>query len=140
MWLFLSFGFFSIVKDRENEGHVLVRARMEKHLKSLCEKAKFDDVEIVSTPTADYPYRIYIDGGMFFDAILPLMQEYLADNFKNSIPKDEVAYHDACMDVWCDMRQLQAPRYVDRSDIGIFASDKPMSKKNRDAIISGRKR
>jgi hypothetical protein len=55
MWIFTETGFVSAVQHRENPDYLMVRARDAQSLESL---ATMISVEIKSTPTADYPYRL----------------------------------------------------------------------------------
>jgi hypothetical protein len=56
MWLFTSFGFVSIVQDRDNPHNLLVRARVADHLQSLFPKS-----QVLATPYADYRYRAIVN-------------------------------------------------------------------------------
>lgn len=69
MWLFTQHGFFSATKNHDDD-RIMVRARCKQHLVNLI--ARFEDDEevdqltkaekkIITTPDADYRYRIIID-------------------------------------------------------------------------------
>ena len=103
MWLFVNTGFISIVEH--DADHLAVRARDSLSLSSL---AQSYDVEIRSTPTADYPYRIFLSKDQF--------KNYLHNqagliNYKNF--KSEVAitrgkkFSDALLKVWSAMHLVE---------------------------------
>ena len=60
MWLFTTTGFISIVEH--DADHLVVRARDRFSLSLL---AQSYDMDIRSTPTADYPYRLYLSKDQF---------------------------------------------------------------------------
>jgi hypothetical protein len=57
MWLFLPFGFYSIVQHRLDSNVLLVRARARADLVALLEYVGLR-APIQRTPEADYPYRV----------------------------------------------------------------------------------
>ena len=103
MWLFTTTGFISIVED--NADQLTVRARDSFSLSPL---AQSYNVEIRSTPTADYPYRIFLSKDQF--------KNYLHNqtgliNYKNF--KSEVAitrgkkFANALLSVWSAMHEVE---------------------------------
>ena len=103
MWLFTTIGFISIVED--DADHLVVRARDSFSLSPL---AQSYNVEIRSTPTADYPYRIFLSKDQF--------KNYLHNqtgliNYKNF--KSEVAitrgkkFANALLSVWSAMHEVE---------------------------------
>ena len=103
MWLFTTTGFISIVEH--DADHLAVRARDSFSLSPL---AQSYDVEIRSTPTADYPYRIFLSKDQF--------KNYLHNqtgliNYKNF--KSEVAitrgkkFANALLSVWSAMHEVE---------------------------------
>lgn len=60
MWLFTTTGFISIVEHDANQ--LVVRARDSLSLSPL---AQSYDLDIRSTPTADYPYRLLLSKDQF---------------------------------------------------------------------------
>ena len=103
MWLFTTTGFISIVEDDADQ--LIVRARDSFSLSPL---AQSYNVEIRSTPTADYPYRIFLSKDQF--------KNYLHNqagliNYKNF--KSEVAitrgkkFADALLSVWSAMHEVE---------------------------------
>ena len=103
MWLFTTTGFISIVEDDADQ--LIVRARDSFSLSPL---AQSYNVEIRSTPTADYPYRIFLSKDQF--------KNYLHNqagliNYKNF--KSEVAitrgkkFANALLSVWSAMHDVE---------------------------------
>ena len=103
MWLFTTTGFISIVEH--DADHLVVRARDSFSLSPL---AQSYNVEIRSTPTADYPYRIFLSKDQF--------KNYLHNqtgliNYKNF--KSEVAitrgtkFANALLSVWSAMNEVE---------------------------------
>lgn len=103
MWLFTTNGFISIVEH--DADHLVVRARDSFSLSPLVQSY---NVEIRSTPTADYPYRIFLSKDQF--------KNYLHNqagliNYKNF--KSEVAitrgkkFSDALLKVWSAMHLVE---------------------------------
>lgn len=85
MWLFLPFGFFSIVAHRDHDDALLVRARAHKDLELL--RARLDnrqDRVIGHTPKADYPYRMTVTRAELDVMMTQFIQdELLYYNFKS---------------------------------------------------------
>jgi hypothetical protein len=100
LWIFTNQGFISAVTDFNSQGHLLVRARAQKHLTALFPKAK-----VAKTPDADYLYRASIPQAEVARVIAEQVQAVDYTNFKNSIPDDE--YHTACSSVWHVMHRYQ---------------------------------
>lgn len=103
MWLFTTTGFISIVEH--DADHLAVRARDSFSLSPLVQSY---NVEIRSTPTADYPYRIFLSKDQF--------KNYLHNqagliNYKNF--KSEVAitrgkkFANALLSVWSAMHEVE---------------------------------
>lgn len=103
MWLFTTNGFISIVEH--DADHLVVRARDSFSLLPLVQSY---NVEIRRTPSADYPYRIFLSKDQF--------KNYLHNqagliNYKNF--KSEVAitrgkkFSDALLKVWSAMHLVE---------------------------------
>ena len=110
MWLFCKSGFFSAVLDFDNPDRVLVRARfngdLERLLKNMPSHAK---VEILHTPDADYPYRMFVKKSDWEMAVLTEAEDMDYTNFKNAV-HDGTARDAAYMRVWTEMRLAQPRR------------------------------
>ena len=62
MWVFTETGFVSAVRHRSEKDKLVVRARDQKSLESLSNSVGLD---IVDTPSNDYPYRVFVDDVVF---------------------------------------------------------------------------
>ena len=80
MWICDNEGFLSIVKNRNDDETLLVRARTEKHLLSI-----FPYCELFTDAHADYPYRAYIDRNEVAEVIAMRLMQIDYDNFKGSV-------------------------------------------------------
>ena len=103
MWLFTTSGFISIVE--KDASHLAVRARDSLSLSSL---AQSYDVEIRSTPTADYPYRIFITKDQFKNWLSNQPGQIQYKNFKSevSITRGK-KFSDALLKVWSAMHSVE---------------------------------
>ena len=62
MWIFTETGFVSAVRHFSEKDKLVVRARDQKSLESLSNSVGLD---IVETPSNDYPYRVFVDDVVF---------------------------------------------------------------------------
>lgn len=108
MWVFTTFGFFSIVAHRTRPMDVLIRARDRSDLRALVKRLPKPHPRIHDTPGADYAFRAIVPR----DAIGTRLNETAADlnydNFKNAVSKEQGPrrahlYHD----VWEALLPLQ---------------------------------
>ena len=103
MWLFTTTGFISIVEHDADQ--LVVRARDRFSLSLL---AQSYDVEIRSTPTADYPYRVLITKDQFKNFLHN--QAGLIDykNFKSqvSVVRGKV-FSNTLLSVWSTMHEVE---------------------------------
>jgi hypothetical protein len=101
MWIFLNDAFLSIVADRDDKTHLLVRARVAGDIERV-----FPDATVSHTPRADYAYRASLPRKVVAQVIAGRVEEIAYQNFKNSV-RDH-ARHDAYMSVWGVMHRYQA--------------------------------
>lgn len=98
MWIATNKGWLSIVKHRDKQDILLVRARNKNHIESI-----FEDAEVYEDANADYPYRadlhLYTVGAVIDDLLMNINY----DNFKASV--DDYHYHHALVGVWEEMYQ-----------------------------------
>jgi hypothetical protein len=96
MWIATNKGWLSIVRHRNKENTLLVRARNKNHIESI-----FEDAEVYEDANADYPYRadihLYTVGTVIGDLLMGINY----DNFKASV--DDYHYHHALVGVWDEM-------------------------------------
>lgn len=105
MWIFTPQGFISAVADRNNPEKIVVRARNPDHLRTM-----FPDEVISETNQGDYPARVFIDRGRFAGWLYVQAYDLDYTNFKDAIPEDAPAYHDACVGVWAQMHDIEPER------------------------------
>jgi hypothetical protein len=86
MWLFLPFGFFSVVVNGRNYKQLMVRARNRADLERLLSRYP-RKAEILHTPNADYPYRIVVPRGSFARFMAKEVETMQTDNFKSAAMK-----------------------------------------------------
>lgn len=99
MWLFLPFGFFSIVAHVHDRDHLIVRARARRDLEEFTRRAlalhhkligHVDDRIMTISVTADhdYPFRLLITRGELSDFMADYVERELQQtNFKASVYK-----------------------------------------------------
>jgi KaiC/GvpD/RAD55 family RecA-like ATPase len=105
MWIFTETGFVSAVRHYSEKDKLVVRARDEKSLESL---ANYVGLEIVSTPSNDYPYRVLVADAVFATWLSKQTMAVDYTNFKNRV--HETRGHDfsgALMGVWETMHQVE---------------------------------
>ncbi|OED40237.1 hypothetical protein ACH42_17130 [Endozoicomonas sp. (ex Bugula neritina AB1)] len=100
MWIFTSDGMISIVRHREETQTFMVRARQPEVLQAL-----FPESEVITTPEADYRYRINVCQSDLIELITDELEDLQYDNFKNNITDHD--YHMACGRVWSVMYNYQ---------------------------------
>ena len=93
MWIATNKGWLSIVRHRDKQGILLVRARNKNHIESI-----FEDAKVYVDDKADYPYRADIEEVEVSRIIGDMLLDITYDNFKASVNDNE--YHDSLMSVW----------------------------------------
>jgi hypothetical protein len=110
MWLFSTYGFFSVVSDYEDSSKVLVRARNILHLVELRRRFKKElgNVDIKTTPMADYRSRMSVKKRVWAQIVRKLAEEIEYRNFKSEAARyDDSVYVEALHDVWGRMLGMQ---------------------------------
>ena len=103
MWLFTTSGFISIIEKDAN--HLAVRARDSLSLSPL---AQSYDVEICRTPTADYPYRVFITKDQFKNWLSNQPGQIQYTNFKSEITTTRgKKFSDTLVKVWSAMHGVE---------------------------------
>jgi ASC-1-like (ASCH) protein len=102
MWISTNKGFISIVRDRQNDDALLVRARRKQHLEEIFPEFKSS---IIETRHADYRWRVFIKEKDVMVIIARQISLIDYDNFKNSVRDEDL--HDAYSEVWSVMYGLQ---------------------------------
>lgn len=111
MWLYIKTGFYSVVhKAPCNKDELLVRTRSKNDIDKLQKqlKAKYQfNGNIISSPEADYAYRIIVPREMLASFVANAAMELDYDNFKNTIRGKDYQRHEAYMKCWEAMYEWQ---------------------------------
>ncbi len=132
MWMMTTVGFFSVVQASVDE--VMVRARTKEDIErmraALLKHVYANELRILETMHADYPYRLIVRKELFADYMREAVANIDYGNFKNEVAKtDPHRSHGAYADVWHVLRRELDPRErrptsilerpVDDLDIGL---------------------
>jgi hypothetical protein len=115
MWLFLPFGFLSVVAHQpasRPSGKLLVRARRRDHLERFVELASPDKrPKIECTPERDYPYRVLLGPADVQRGVIAAIAGITYPNFKNRAHRldEEGSYTRALHAVWSTMLTIEDP-------------------------------
>lgn len=105
MWLFTQHGFFSVTVSRDDKRMMQIRARSPRHLEALKQRFGLQN-EILTTPRADYRWRIVVRKKTAHRLIAELAEEIDYSNFKDRC--HETGADDApLMQVWSTMHRFQ---------------------------------
>lgn len=117
MWLMTNKGFFSVVEKKK--GEFQIRARVRGDLVNL-QMGTGVGKNIISTPDADYAYRLVVNRDEMIAAVTWLAEQVDYNNFKgaiNNIP-DQRAKHDPYLKVWGVLHSaLQPPQRVTHGQV-----------------------
>ena len=102
MWIVLNNSFLSIVKNRNDENELLVRARVSGDIEKV-----FNDADVFEDANADYKYRSYLNRKVVANAISEELMNIDYDNFKSSVSKDDNMRNTAYMNVWSALNKMQ---------------------------------
>ena len=82
MWIFTETGFVSAVRHHSEKDKLVVRARDQKSLESL---SNYVGLEIISTPSNDYPYRVFVADSVFATWLSKQTMAVEYTNFKDRV-------------------------------------------------------
>ena len=108
MWIAFKDGFISVVQHRELPNCLLVRARCMAHIdavRNLYRAKQLPVPDVVKSPRADYPYRLYVNKQDFASIVNELVMSIEYDNFKSAVGStvkqgDDASYLDFLHSVW----------------------------------------
>ena len=136
MWLMLPDAFLSIVHKDCARDELLVRARRAGDIEKV-----FPDATVVRNPRSDYLFRAIVKRDAVRAALASESDRITYSNFKDSVPKNEAALHDAYLRVWVEMSKLQLTKpfgglssfsAADPDDLGsMVLHPKPKQRKRR---------
>ena len=111
MWIFTVIGCFSVVRDREKRGGVLVRARAKADIYNLYRK--FSKKHRMTPPRSDesrdYRWRLSMRRADWVKIVARLANEIDYTNFKDEVHKrsDQANKHSAYLSVWSALLRVQ---------------------------------
>jgi hypothetical protein len=85
MWLFTTFGFFSVTQTKEDPELLQVRARVREDLDLLRNTYLPELTETVELKARDYPYRGYTDRSCLSAAMVQIVHDITYSNFKSQV-------------------------------------------------------
>lgn len=104
MWVFSEGGFISAVAHRDKKDTLLVRSRDRVSIEPL---AKFAEVQVKTTPNADYRYRIEVSKAVFAAWMTDQIEDLDYDNYKNRVHQSRGNEFAAPLhDVWSVMLEV----------------------------------
>ena len=102
MWLFTNTGFVSAVSNGKD---LIIRARDKESLAPIAESAH---VEIIATPTNDYPYRVFVTHEFFATWVAHMAREISYKNFKSEVASTRGhGFAKPLMKVWSAMHEVE---------------------------------
>lgn len=119
MWLFTTYGFFSVVCARQGNGDInqpvdpnmiMVRARKKIHLKNLIARfPQLSPFKILDKEDTDYRFRIFVPKSIWAEIAKELAEEIDYDNFKGKVKEKDmdIEYCRSLGSVWYTMYQIQ---------------------------------
>ena len=108
MWIFTETGFVSAIVHYDDQNIIVVRSR---EIESLDGIAALADVQVKSTPTNDYPWRVHVSRAIFQEWLALMVEDMAYKNFKNRVQDtrgDE--FHSALSKVWDVMHEIEVRR------------------------------
>lgn len=103
MWIFLPDAFLSIVKSKNNNEMLVVRARRPGDIEKV-----FPSAKVYTLTGRDYQFRADVKRIEVAEAMFAQVMDMQQTNFKDSVHDND--YHDACSRVWGVMANLQPVR------------------------------
>ena len=113
MWIFSKYGFYSIVRTREqrNPGEdYMIRARVRNHLETLKRLAELPN-PVIRTADSDYEYRLVVSEEAYRKVMNFLEESIDYPNFKSACyayDSRDGFWHQALHEVWAVMADLQS--------------------------------
>jgi hypothetical protein len=134
MWIASTIGWFSVVRDRERKGRVLVRARAKADIDNLYRRfgRKYKMTPPRSDESRDYRWRLGMRKRDWVKAIGQIASEIDYTNFKSAVHDrpDQANKHSAYLSVWSAMLGVQRNedrehRPADQLYLGNFSTPWP---------------
>jgi hypothetical protein len=100
MWICLPDSFLSVVKDRDCDDGLLVRARNAQHLRYA-----FPESPVVHTSSADYAFRTYVSKQDLTVLLSRRIHDLHYPNFKATVVDSDL--HDLYLEFWFLHQRMQ---------------------------------
>lgn len=110
MWLMTDMGMYSIVRHNDEPDTFLLRARNREHLEKLKDRCpELSGIQIVNTPDADYPARMFVPKGEVALVFARMLLNVDYGNFKNHVLDigGDKSYLDFLHTVWASSKRLE---------------------------------
>jgi hypothetical protein len=105
MWIFTTFGFFSVVAHRTKPGVLLVRARVRSDLEAFSVRVGLEG-EVTENVRADYRYRLEAPAVDVARVISEELTTMDYDNFKSRVEETQGADRESVyMGIWSHLRR-----------------------------------
>lgn len=105
MWVFTQHGFISAVQHFDDATKIVVRSRDKQTLEVI---ADLYELEILSTPGNDYPYRVHATREQFSNYLLTEVDLLDYTNYKNRLHDSRGdRYYGAASKVWSAMHDVE---------------------------------
>lgn len=89
MWIFLNDAFVSVVEDRADSSHLVVRGRRKGDVEKFLEGCIAAELRVVQTDHADYRFRASVPRRAVARALEAAALSLDYPNFKDSVEEDE---------------------------------------------------
>ena len=115
MWIYTTYGFYSVVKHRDRRQFIQVRARKREHLENLLKEfwpGETEDRPIINhTPDGDYHYRINVHYAYWAGMVSEMADHIDYDNFKQACHDrmNDPDYEHTLFEVWNQTQYLLDP-------------------------------
>lgn len=106
MWVYMSDAFLSIVAHRTNPELLVVRARLKGDIERV-----FPGATVVESARSDYRFRTELKRADAARVLADVAADIKYENFKHSVGEPD--RHDAYVQAWVAMANLQRRRYPD---------------------------
>lgn len=130
MWIFTTYGFFSVTESPEAAGVLQIRARDERDLKDL-KRRHFLTSRIIETEHTDYRWRLLCSPAVFAEIMSKEVLDINYSNFKNAASQRQKAR--PLMAVWSAMASVQRNLEWEASQtkLPLFDEDDPVAIEQR---------
>lgn len=109
MWIFKTYGFFSVTRSLQEPDKIQIRARVKKDLENL-KKRHFLKGRIIETRAADYRWRVICTPKQWEAVALRMAKEITYPNFKAACEPDQKKK--PLMAIWSLLHRYQVEEHL----------------------------